>query len=124
MDSLSPEARSALMARVGRKDTEPELAVRCFLHSTGLRYRLPVASLPGTPDIVLPRYRSVVFVHGCFWHRHNGCPHTRTPKSNVAFWESKFARNVQRDQRTSRKLRALGWRVFVVWGCDISPRRL
>lgn len=123
-DPLSPEARSALMARVRRSGTSPELIVRSFLHRAGLRYRLAVRGLPGTPDIVLPKYRAVVFVHGCFWHRHEGCRYTTTPKANAAFWLDKFARNVERDKRKERELRAAGWRVFVVWACDISPGTL
>jgi DNA mismatch endonuclease, patch repair protein len=123
-DLLSPEARSALMARVRRSGTAPELIVRSFVHRAGLRFRLAVRGLPGTPDIVLPKYRAVVFVHGCFWHRHEGCRYTTTPKANATFWLDKFARNVERDARKASELKAAGWRVYVVWACDTSPRTL
>lgn len=108
------------MSRIRSKDTVPELALRKILHRFGLRYRLGGAGLPGKPDLVFPRYRSVVFVHGCFWHRHKGCKIASVPKSNVGFWTAKFEKNVARDARVAQELAALGWRVFIVWECELS----
>lgn len=118
MDRLSPERRSALMSRVRGKNTSPELRVRRLAHAMGLRFRLHRRDLPGTPDIVLPKYNTVVFVHGCFWHRHPGCRKATTPKSNVDFWEAKFLRNVERDQTNRLLLEKAGWRVIVIWECE------
>ena len=106
------------MSRILAKDTTPERAVRSALHRLGFRFRLHVRGLPGSPDIVLPKHRTVVFVHGCFWHRHPRCRHAATPKSRVAFWREKFAGNVRRDQRNFAALRRLGWRVVTVWECQ------
>jgi DNA mismatch endonuclease (patch repair protein) len=108
------------MASVRKKDTLPETTFRKVLHGLGLRYRLHVHKLPGTPDIVLSRFKAVVFIHGCFWHRHVGCKAASTPKTNTEFWVRKFASNVQRDERKEDMLRDLGWQVFVVWGCEVS----
>ena len=118
MDRLTPERRSWLMSRVKAKDTLPELAVRRKAHAMGLRFRLHRKDLPGTPDVVFPKYRVAVFVHGCFWHRHPGCRNTRMPKSRVAFWRDKFARNVERARRDVRALNDLGWSVTVIWECE------
>ena len=112
-----------MMAGIRGKDTAPELAVRRFLHRAGLRFRLH-ARLPGKPDLVFPRYRVALFVHGCFWHRHPGCRYTTTPASNAAFWQQKFAGNVSRDARVQRQLETLGWQVHVVWACQLSEREL
>lgn len=112
------------MRRVRQRDTAPEMVVRRFLHAAGLRYRLNVRSLPGSPDMVLPKYKVAIFVHGCFWHRHDGCRLTTTPKTNAAFWQSKFVANVRRDRTKARALRLAGWRVFVVWECDTASARL
>jgi DNA mismatch endonuclease (patch repair protein) len=109
------------MASIGPRDTEPELAVRRALHAAGLRFRLHAVSLPGRPDIVLPRFRSVVFVHGCFWHRH-GCALASEPATRRAFWREKFARNVARDKRTAAALRRAGWRVLTVWECALRTK--
>ena len=111
--------RSRNMAAIRGKDTGPELAVRRILHAMGLRFRLHRKDLPGRPDIVLPKHRTVVFVHGCFWHRHEDCRYTTTPKTRQEFWESKFAANVERDSRNRTDLRQLGWRVIVVWECEL-----
>lgn len=108
------------MSRIRGKDTQPELALRKALHRQGFRYRLHDAGLPGKPDLVLPRYKTVVFVHGCFWHRHEGCSIATTPKSNTQFWTDKFERNVARDIRSQALLEELGWRVFVVWECELA----
>jgi DNA mismatch endonuclease (patch repair protein) len=117
MDRISKEHRSWNMSRIRGKNTSPELVVRSLLHGVGLRFRLHRRDLPGCPDIVLPRYRTVLFVHGCFWHRHKNCPFAYTPKSRTGFWKTKFERNLARDRRVSHQLRRLGWRVIVVWEC-------
>lgn len=111
------------MSRIRSSNTSPEVALRCALHSLGLRFRLHHKDLPSKPDIVLPRYRTVVFVHGCFWHRHNGCKVSNTPKVNTEFWVAKFDRNVARDTRARELLEAQGWRVIVVWECELSSGR-
>ena len=111
--------RSYIMSRVRSKDTSPELAVRSALHRAGIRFRLHGRDLPGTPDLVLPRHRMVVFVHGCFWHGH-GCSRARVPQTNTEYWVAKIARNRRRDALASRRLRALGWRVCRVWTCALD----
>jgi DNA mismatch endonuclease (patch repair protein) len=112
------------MSRIRGRDTGPERQVRAALHRAGYRFRLHRKSLPGRPDIVLPKYRTVVFVHGCFWHRHSRCRFAYTPKSRVPFWNAKFAANVERDRRNVRELKRLGWRVVTVWECQAaSPAR-
>lgn len=120
MDTLVKEERSRLMSRIGAKNTKPEILLRKYLHAKGVRFRLHRTDLPGRPDVVLPKYRAAIFVHGCFWHQHPGCKKARVPKSNVDFWEAKFARNAERDARKIRDLEALGWRVFVIWECEIE----
>ena len=117
-DIVDSKRRSELMAGIRRHDTAPELAVRRIAHRMGLRFRLHRKDLPGRPDLVFPRHRLVVFVHGCFWHRHEGCRYASTPKSRIAFWTEKFAANVARDARQEAALRALGWRVLVIWECE------
>ena len=111
-------ARSALMSRVRSKNTKPEMVVRRVAHSLGYRFRLARSDLPGTPDLVFPRHRKIIFVHGCFWHRHEGCPRTTVPKTRAPFWQAKFDRNVARDQETSAALAALGWDVLTIWECE------
>lgn len=106
------------MGRVRGKDTRPEMIVRRLAHAMGMRFRLHRADLPGKPDLVFPKYRAVVFVHGCFWHRHPGCRKASTPKSNTEFWQEKFERNVERDKRNSVELEKAGWRVVVIWECE------
>lgn len=126
MDVVDAATRSRMMTGIRGKDTKPELVVRSFLHRAGLRFRLH-ANLPGTPDLVLPKYRTSVFVHGCFWHRHEGCRYTTTPANNAAFWQEKFAANVRRDSKVKQQLKKLGWRVVVIWSCeldDLSMSRL
>ena len=124
-DRVAPEVRSRMMAAVRGKNTLPEKAVRKVLYSTGYRYRLHRRDLPGSPDIVLPRYRTVVFVHGCFWHGHN-CPRGRRPASRVEFWSKKIDGNIVRDRRNQAALRSTGWHVFVIWECTLQAgcRRL
>ena len=119
-DFLSPTERSERMSRIRGKDTGPELALRKILHRLGLRYRLHGTGLPGKPDLIFPRHKTVVFVHGCFWHRHPGCNIATTPKSNTPFWTKKFANNVARDARVTAALTKLGWTVFVVWECELA----
>lgn len=118
-DTMTPEQRSRCMAAIRGKDTKPEMTVRRYLFSRGLRYRVQVRKLPGNPDIVLPKYKTVIFVDGCFWHGHEGCKYFRMPKSNVEFWENKINRNIARDIRNRGELTALGWRVIRIWECDI-----
>ena len=117
-DRFSPEHRSALMARVKSKDTAPEKIVRSWLHRNGYRFRLHRKDLPGSPDIVLPKYRIVIFVHGCFWHQHPGCRKASVPDQNRDFWEKKLSQNIVRDRRSYDALESLGWRVVVVWECE------
>ena len=118
-DTLSKEQRSALMSRVRTRDTTPELHVRRLVWRAGFRYRLAVKSLPGRPDLVLPRYKTVVFVHGCFWHGHD-CRKGRRPSSNREFWDRKLDGNIARDELSRRRLEADGWSVAVVWECDLE----
>jgi DNA mismatch endonuclease (patch repair protein) len=110
--------RSAMMARIGQKDTAPEISVRRVLHRLGYRFRLHRRDLPGTPDIVLARRHIALLVHGCFWHRHPGCRFAYSPKSRTEFWNAKFARNVIRDHEVEQKLTTLGWHVHVIWECE------
>lgn len=120
-DELKSKAvRSRIMAAVKRQNTTPEMVLRSALHRAGYRFRIHTKSLPGTPDIVLPKYRTVIFVHGCFWHRHLGCRKTTTPKNNGEFWALKFEKNIERDERKTRELEDLGWHVLVVWECQIN----
>lgn len=125
MDVLTPEQRRHNMSRIRGKDTKPEMLLRRGLHAAGLRYRLHVADLPGRPDLVFPRYRAVIFVHGCFWHGHD-CPLFRLPATRPEFWAAKIAGNRARDQRDTEALRAAGWRVLTVWECSLKgpSRRL
>lgn len=118
-DVFSEEKRSEIMSRVRSEDTSPELRVRSTLHRLGFRFRLHRRDLPGSPDIVLPKYRTVVFVHGCFWHRHPDCKRATLPRQNREFWRKKLSRNVQRDEEAQARLKALGWRVIVLWTCEL-----
>lgn len=123
MDVVDAVTRSRMMAGIRGKDTKPELIVRSFLHRAGLRFRLH-AKLPGKPDLVLPKHRATVFVHGCFWHRHEGCRYATMPANNAAFWQEKFAANVRRDAKVKQQLQELGWRVLVIWSCELDERKL
>lgn len=119
-DIFSPQKRSEIMRAVKGKDTGPEIALRRALHKMGFRYRLNVKTLPGAPDLVFPKYRAIVFVHGCFWHGHH-CPRgRRTPKTNAEYWRAKIARNVERDRKTIAALRRHGWFVKISWECDLK----
>ena len=125
MDTVSKQKRSEIMSKIRSKNTKPELVVRSMLHRMGYRFRLHRRDLPGTPDIVLPKHRTVVDVRGCFWHRHRGCKTATTPASNTTFWKRKFARNVERDRSNEVKLYQLGWKPIVVWECELKePKRL
>jgi DNA mismatch endonuclease (patch repair protein) len=117
-DRITKQRRSWNMSRIRAKDTKPELAVRSLLHRLGFRFRIHVKRLPGCPDIVLSRLQTVVFVNGCFWHRHKNCKFAYSPKSRKAFWEEKFKANVARDRQLQRKLGKLGWTVHVIWECQ------
>ena len=120
MDTLTSEKRSWNMSRIRGENTKPELAVRSMLHHMGYRFRVSDKKLPGKPDIVLPKYRTVIFVHGCFWHRHPGCKFTYTPKSRLEFWSRKFGENVKRDKNNISLLKKIGWLPIVVWECEIE----
>ncbi|MDE2749939.1 MAG: very short patch repair endonuclease [Chloroflexota bacterium] len=121
-DSVSPEKRSDVMSKVRSKDTKPELLIRRGLHSQGFRYRLHAKDLPGKPDLVFRRYRSVIFVNGCFWHGHS-CPRCRMPNTNSDYWKRKVARNVARDAINRRTLLDQGWRVLTIWECALSGKQ-
>ena len=123
-DIVDRATRSRMMSGIRGKDTSPERIVRSYLHRAGLRFSLHRPDLPGRPDVVLPRWNTVIFVHGCFWHRHAGCRFASTPATNRAFWNRKFAVNVDRDRRDSAALRRAGWRVLTVWECQLGGRRL
>lgn len=118
-DIVDRETRSRMMSGIRAKNTKPELLVRKYLHAKGLRFRLHVKELPGKPDLVFPKYKTVVFVHGCFWHRHAGCKYATTPSSREHFWTNKLSENVARDAYQIAALGELGWRVFVVWECEL-----
>ena len=118
-DIVDQQTRSRMMAGIGGKDTGPEMALRRAMHARGFRYLLHAKGLPGRPDLVLPKYRSVVFVHGCFWHRHPGCRYTSIPSTRPDFWQTKFEANVVRDNAARGALLAAGWRVATVWDCAV-----
>jgi DNA mismatch endonuclease, patch repair protein len=119
-DTMTPRQRHDCMSHIRGKDTRPEMVVRRYLHSHGYRYSLHRKRLPGTPDIVLRKYHTVIFINGCFWHGHPGCGSYRIPKSNVGFWEEKIRRNKERDAAEVAALEALGWNVIVVWECGLK----
>ena len=119
-DIFSEEQRSYVMSRVSSKNTKPELCVRSFLHRQGLRFRIHRKDLPGKPDLALPKYRTAIFVHGCFWHRHKGCPRATMPSTRIDFWKRKFERNVVRDRLNQAALKKENWKVVVVWECELS----
>lgn len=120
VDKFSKEVRSYNMSRIRSKDTKPEILVRSYLFSRGLRFRKNDTRYPGSPDIVLPKYNTIVFVHGCFWHLHEGCKYARIPKSNVDYWKNKLYRNRERDERNLKELKEMGWNVIIVWECDLK----
>lgn len=118
MDHLSKEKRSANMAKIKSSNTKPELRVRSLLHKLGFRFRLSRNDLPGKPDLVLPKYKIAIFVHGCFWHSHEGCKKSHLPASNIEYWESKLSRNKKRDATSQHCLESLGWKVVIIWECE------
>ncbi len=120
MDRISKKHRSWNMSRIQSRDTKPEKTVRSILHGLGYRFRLHRKDLPGKPDIVLARYNSVIFVHGCFWHRHKECKNASVPKTKKTFWEEKFKANIERDMKVKNELKSNGWRVLVVWECELT----
>lgn len=122
-DVVDPATRSRMMSGIRGKNTRPEMLVRRHLHARGFRYRLHVATLPGKPDIVLPRYRAVILIHGCFWHGHD-CHLFKWPSSNESFWRDKITRNMAVDERTNRALREAGWRVLTIWECSLKGKYL
>lgn len=121
-DPLSPSERTERMSRIRSGDTKPEMAVRRLVYSMGYRYRLRVKDLPGRPDLVFKGRKKVIFVHGCFWHQH-GCDHYRMPRSRTDFWLTKLAKNVARDEKVMRELSGMGWRVLVIWECQLRDMR-
>lgn len=123
-DVHTPAQRSFNMSRIRGRDTKPERLLRSLLHRAGLRFRKNVKSLPGKPDIVLPKHRTVVLVHGCYWHRHPGCRFSTTPATNASFWTKKFAGTVERDRKAEQFLREQGWRVLTVWECQLRSNPL
>jgi DNA mismatch endonuclease (patch repair protein) len=123
-DTVTPEQRSKIMSRIKGKNTKPEILVRSVCHELGLRYRLHRRDLPGKPDLVFPKHRLCIFVHGCFWHRHLGCKYAYTPKSRQDFWLPKLARNVERDLDAQRALIASDWKVMIIWECHTRNREL
>ncbi len=112
------EQRSRNMSAIKSKNTKPEIKVRKILHSMGYRFRLHSKGLPGSPDIVLPKYKTVIFVHGCFWHRHENCKYASTPKTRQEFWENKFNANKIRDQKILKEIKSLGWKFIIIWECE------
>lgn len=119
-DTLTRERRSWNMSRIRARNTGPEMQLRSLLHRAGFRFRLHAKQLPGRPDVVLPRYRSAIFVHGCFWHRHPGCRNATTPSTRREFWQEKFNGNVSRDARNRVALEVAGWTVLTVWECELK----
>ena len=123
-DLLTVEQRHRCMSHIHSRDTKPELKVRKWLGSHGYRYRLNVKSVPGRPDIVMRKYRTAIFVNGCFWHGHEGCNKFRLPQTNAVFWKNKINRNQERDRENYQMLQANGWQVIIVWECQLTPKRL
>ena len=120
MDNFSREKRSRIMSSIKSKDTKPEKIVRSLLHKMGYRFRLHRKELPGKPDIVLPRFRKVIFVHGCFWHGHLNCKRSKRPTSNQSFWQKKLDQNIARDKQAVSELKKLGWNILVIWSCQVN----
>lgn len=123
-DVFSKEKRSRIMSKIKGKDTKPEKLVRSMLHRMGYRFRLHVRDLPGSPDVVLPRHRKIVFVHGCFWHGHLGCQRAKLPETNRPFWEEKIGKNIKRDRAVLRELKRNGWKILVVWQCQMRDKNV
>jgi DNA mismatch endonuclease, patch repair protein len=122
VDVFTSEKRSQIMSSIKSKDTKPEMIVRKLLHSMGYRFRLHRKDLPGTPDIILPKYRVAIFVNGCFWHGHENCPNSSMPKTNKEFWDEKIKKNKQRDQKNIEKLIDQGWKPIIIWSCELKDK--
>lgn len=122
-DTISKERRSWNMSRIKSRNTKPELIVRSTLHKYGYRFRLHCKYLPGNPDLILPKFRLSIFVHGCFWHRHKNCKFAYSPKSRIQFWEKKFSDNIKRDVQVKQQLEHLGWSVLTIWECQVSDAK-
>ena len=118
------EQRSRNMSAIKSKNTKPEIKVRKVLHSMGYRFRLHSKDLPGSPDIVLPKYKTVIFVHGCFWHRHQNCKYASTPKTRQEFWNKKFNENINRDKINQENLSSKGWKIIIIWECEIKNKKI
>mgnify|MGYP003340662026 FL=1 len=118
------EQRSRNMSAIKSKNTKPEIKVRKVLHSMGYRFRLHSKNLPGSPDIVLPKYKTVIFVHGCFWHRHQNCKYASTPKTRQEFWNKKFNENINRDKINQENLSSKGWKIIIIWECEIKNKKI
>ncbi len=123
-DNLTTEQRKKAMSSVRQQDTKPEKLVRSILHRLGFRFRKNVSSIAGKPDIVLPKYKTIIFVHGCFWHQHKNCRKAARPTSNIEFWNTKLDKNVKRDKQTVKELKSLGWKVVTVWTCEMKDKEL
>jgi len=120
MDIWSKKKRSEVMSRIGSKNTKPEKVLRSFLFKEGYRFRIHRADLPGKPDIVLPKFKTVIFVHGCFWHYHTNCREGRIPESNSKFWKTKLLKTISRDKKHKKNLQRLGWKVITIWECELK----
>ena len=123
IDTVKPEVRSRMMARIRGKNTQPEIMLRRALHRNGFRFRLHDRKLPGTPDLVFPRFRAVCFVQGCFWHRHLGCSYATMPSTNIGYWHKKFDANIERDKRNCTAILANSWRIAIVWECALRNEK-
>jgi DNA mismatch endonuclease (patch repair protein) len=123
-DVFPTKKRSQIMSRIRGYDTKPELTVRSIVHRMGFRFRSHGEDLPGNPDIVLPKHKKVIFIHGCFWHGHKGCKRSKRPSTNVSFWQDKLDKNIERDKRQQRELRKLGWKYLIIWQCEINRPNL
>lgn len=124
VDKISKEKRSENMSRIRSRDTKPEIKLRSELHRRGFRFRVCRKDLPGKPDIVLPKYKTVIQVHGCFWHRHEGCKEATVPKTRTEWWLEKLNKNVRRDRQVEEELRELGWKVIIVWECELKKKSI
>lgn len=122
VDLLTTEERSKMMSKIRSKNTAPEMTVRRYLHSKGFRYRLHDKKLPGKPDVVLPKFKTAIYIHGCFWHAHSGCKYYRLPKSNTDYWIKKIEGNISRDLQKQQVLREMGWKVIIVWECELKRK--
>ncbi len=120
MDTVDLKKRSEIMSHIRGKNTKPELLIRSLLHRSGFRFRIHRRDLPGCPDIVLPKYKTIIFVHGCFWHQHSGCKKSTLPQTNITFWKNKLKKNLDRDLFVQNELEKSGWKVIIIWQCEIS----